>query len=67
MLALPGEFGFSPLTAVISHFDMRHPPENSIIRRKLFDFWFVRALSFLFMFRLSLLSSITEANYYDSA
>jgi hypothetical protein len=30
-----------------SHSGMRHPPKNSIIRRNFFDFWFVRALSFL--------------------
>jgi hypothetical protein len=45
---------------------MRHPPKNSIIQRKLFDFWFARALS-LFMFWPSLLSSVTEADYYDDA
>jgi len=46
---------------------MRHPPKNSIIRRKLFDFYFAHALSFLFMFWPSLLSSVTEADYYDDA
>jgi len=42
---------------------MRHPSKNSINRRKLFDFWFVRVLIFHFNVQAELLSYAAEADY----